>query len=274
MRGDVQEPDERVASATYAPEPAAAAQARRFVRETLRAWPMPGSAEKLAGLIDDAVLLTSELVTNAVVHAGTQVQVSCRMYAKAIEVAVGDRHPARTLAAEQKPVTESAESTSGRGLMLPAALATAWGVTYARTAKAVWFRIGFPGHSGDAIQMNDTPATDALTFGAAGALLERDGLDGPLTDDDGDELIVRHTDVGKLGYDELLRHTVELARDAVEADAAYALVADEDGELRMRAAAGVGPPAVLDSLAGQALPAQSISSRSVMTVPFLVEGRV
>src|ERR1700728_724747 len=59
--GDVQEPDERVATATYAPEPAAAAQARRFVRETLRSWSLPGSAEKNTGVIDDAVLLTSEL---------------------------------------------------------------------------------------------------------------------------------------------------------------------------------------------------------------------
>src|ERR1700678_1417127 len=98
MRGDVQEPDERVATATYAPEPAAAAQARRFVRETLRTWGVPEPAEGAPSLIDDAVLLTSELVTNAVVHAGTQVQVTCRINGKAVEVAVGDRHPARALA--------------------------------------------------------------------------------------------------------------------------------------------------------------------------------
>jgi serine phosphatase RsbU (regulator of sigma subunit)/anti-sigma regulatory factor (Ser/Thr protein kinase) len=274
----VQVPDERVASATYAPEPAAAAQARRFVRETLRSWSLPGSAEKNDSVIDDAVLLTSELVTNAVVHAGTQVQVTCRIHGKAVEVAVGDRHPARALAAEPKSPADSAESTSGRGLMLPSALATAWGVTYARTAKAVWFRIGLAGQPGDAVQVSDTPSTDALSYpgssDAAEALIAADSLDGPLTDEEGDERVPRRADVGKLGYDELLRHTVELARDAVEADAAYALVADEDGELRMRAAAGVGPPAVLDVLTGQATHAQNISSRSVMTVPFLVEGRV
>jgi len=60
----------------------------------------------------------------------------------------------------------------------------------------------------------------------------------------------------------------------VDADAAYALVADEDGELRMRAGAGLGPPAVLDALAATGSQARDIASRSVMTVPFLVEGRV
>jgi serine phosphatase RsbU (regulator of sigma subunit)/anti-sigma regulatory factor (Ser/Thr protein kinase) len=274
----VQEPDDRVASATYAPEPAAAAQARRFVRETLRSWSVPGTAQKAAGLIDDAVLLTSELVTNAVVHAGTQVQVTCRLHGQAVEVAVGDRHPARALAAEPRPPADAAESTSGRGLMLPSALATAWGVTYARTAKAVWFRIGFDAQPGGAAPLSGTPGTDTLALpsgsNAADDLIAAGGLDGPLTDSDRDERPARPVDVGKLGYDELLRHAVELARDAVEADAAYALVADEDGELRMRAAAGVGPPAVLDTLTGQTAHSQNIASRSVMTVPFLVEGRV
>jgi len=36
---------------------------------------------------------------------------------------------------------DDAERTNGRGLLLPAALASSWGVSYARTAKAVWFRM-------------------------------------------------------------------------------------------------------------------------------------
>src|SRR5580700_4088842 len=69
MRGHVQEPDELVTTAAYQPEPSTAAEARRFVRETLRSWGVPGPAARAADLIDDVVLLTSELVTNAVVHA-------------------------------------------------------------------------------------------------------------------------------------------------------------------------------------------------------------
>ena len=60
-----------VASAAYQPEPAAAAAARRFVRQTLRSWDISARAWDPDRLVDDAVLLTSELVTNAVVHAGT-----------------------------------------------------------------------------------------------------------------------------------------------------------------------------------------------------------
>ncbi|HEY2579560.1 MAG TPA: SpoIIE family protein phosphatase [Streptosporangiaceae bacterium] len=284
----MQEPDERVATATYAPEPAAAAQARRFVRETLRSWDIPGPAPQASSLVDDAVLLTSELVTNAVVHAGTQVMLTCRMGNKAVEIAVRDRHPARSLTTPRQPPGDPTERTSGRGLMLPSALATSWGVTYARTAKSVWFRIGFADYPADAVQASDAPSPDALfqdapsasRNGAQSAVLT--GAIDPEPDDllfDGvaavaDEPGVHRLDIGKLGYDELLRHTVETARDAVEADAAYALVADEDGELRMRAAAGLGPPAVLDALAGHAGQAADMASRSVMTVPFLVEGRV
>jgi serine phosphatase RsbU (regulator of sigma subunit)/anti-sigma regulatory factor (Ser/Thr protein kinase) len=290
MRGDVQEPDERVATATYAPEPAAAAQARRFVRETLRSWNIPGPAPQVSSLVDDAVLLTSELVTNAVVHAGTQVMLTCRMGHRAVEIAVRDRHPARSLTTSRQSPGDLTERTSGRGLMLPSALATSWGVTYARTAKAVWFRIGFADYPADAAQACDAPSPDALFAdappashnGAPSAVAPSPIDPGSEPDDlmfDGVTTVVaepgaHRLDIGKLGYDELLRHTVETARDAVDADAAYALVADEDGELRMRAAAGLGPPAVLDALAGHSGQAADIASRSVMTVPFLVEGRV
>ena len=81
-------------------------------------------------------------------------------------------------------------------------------------------------------------------------------------------------DLGTLSYDELLRHTVETARDMVTADAAYALVADEDGELRVRAAAGVG---VSESLFAPSVPAvfaDGAVAKSLVTVPFLVDGRV
>jgi anti-sigma regulatory factor (Ser/Thr protein kinase) len=151
--------EDLVATAAYAPEPAAVSAARRFVRETLRSWDLAGPA--WGPLIDDAVLLTSELVTNAVLHAGTPVQVTCRLLAErdqgddvsiglggqrggTVEIAVLDRRPAQLRPVLPDTPADRAERVSGRGLQLPSELASAWGVTYAREAKAVWFRMALP----------------------------------------------------------------------------------------------------------------------------------
>src|ERR1700691_1577629 len=146
--------DDLVATAAYQPVPAAVAAARRFVRDTLRSWELPGDRGSRGeraewtqrdALVDDAVLLTSELVTNAVLHAGTPVQVTCRLLGDlsdgAVEIAVLDRRPPQLRPDRPHTAAEAAERTNGRGLQLPSQLASAWGVTYARAAKAGWFRI-------------------------------------------------------------------------------------------------------------------------------------
>jgi serine phosphatase RsbU (regulator of sigma subunit) len=91
---------------------------------------------------------------------------------------------------------------------------------------------------------------------------------------DAPEIAGLRPDLGTLSYDELLRHTVETARDVVTADAAYALVADEDGELRVRAAAGVGVSEALFAPSMPAVFSDGAAARSLVTVPFLVDGRV
>src|SRR6266536_1990599 len=240
------------ASAEYDPEPAAAAAARRFVRETLHSW---GAADR-SRLVDDAVLLTSELVTNSIVHAGTPLRVSCRPDGGEVEVTVRDRHPARTIH-DAFAAVDDAERTSGRGLMLPAALASSWGVSYARSAKAVWFRMVLtdkpaqsdkPGANPDAAGERagepgpgETQASRGQASGGQAPLRRVPPRVGPQGTDDlalvaDDEAMAG---IGRLSYDELLRHTVEMARDA-------------DGELRIRAGAGIGSPELLARLAGPA----------------------
>ncbi|GAU69980.1 putative manganese-dependent protein phosphatase [Streptomyces sp. NBRC 110611] len=62
--------------------PQAAAAARRFVRESFAHWAaqrLPGAEGLTDRLADEALLLVSELVTNAVVHAGTTVELRCRL---------------------------------------------------------------------------------------------------------------------------------------------------------------------------------------------------
>ena len=208
-----------VAAADFDPEPAAAAAARRFVRETL----ISGGLSRDDDLVTDAVLLASELVTNAVVHAGTPVQLTCKLNGTNVEVSVLDRHPARVIP-DLPGATAVVDRPSGRGLLLPAALSSSWGVTYAAAAKAIWFRLG-PDAGPDA---GPEPGADT----------------GPDTAEPPVATWARRrtADLLQLGYDDLLGHAVELAREAVAADAAYALVADEEGELRMRAAVGGGIP--------------------------------
>jgi serine phosphatase RsbU (regulator of sigma subunit)/anti-sigma regulatory factor (Ser/Thr protein kinase) len=212
-----------VVAADFDPEPSAAAAARRFVRETLISGGLSGDDD----LVSDAVLLASELVTNAVVHAGTPVQLTCRLNGTNIEVSVLDRHPARVIP-DLPAAGAVVDRPSGRGLLLPAALSSSWGVTYAAAAKAIWFRLG-PDAGPDA---GPDPGADAgQDTGSAAA--------GPSVATPARR---RAAELLQLGYDELLGHAVELAREAAAADAAYALIADEDGELRMRAAVGGGIP--------------------------------
>ncbi|MFI7706928.1 SpoIIE family protein phosphatase [Nonomuraea sp. NPDC049480] len=127
----------RVSSTAFDGTPHAPAHARRFVRQVLGEW-------RLSHLAEDAVLLTSELVTNAVVHAGTGIELTCRLDVEAtpakLEIEVDDHHPTRTISAAESPPDDTAR-TSGRGLALAGMLADAWGVTYTRTAKRVWVRM-------------------------------------------------------------------------------------------------------------------------------------
>ncbi|WP_405785628.1 MULTISPECIES: SpoIIE family protein phosphatase [unclassified Streptomyces] len=122
-------------------EPAAGA-ARRFLRAALAEWAGYGT-EVTDRVADDGTLLLSELVTNAVVHAGTTVDVQLRIDTleppSALVIEVTDHHPARVLRPDDSPPCEGSEG--GRGLHLVAALSDAWGITYRRDRKTVWCRI-------------------------------------------------------------------------------------------------------------------------------------
>ncbi|MFI9027674.1 SpoIIE family protein phosphatase [Streptomyces sp. NPDC053560] len=125
--------------------PIAARAARQLVRTTLADWiarGLPGAQHLTERTADEAELLASELVTNAVVHAGTAVELLCRLDEDgphtAVVVEVSDHHPARPVRGRHDAVTAEG---AGRGLQLVGALADAWGITYRRTLKTVWFRV-------------------------------------------------------------------------------------------------------------------------------------
>ncbi|MBT2387496.1 SpoIIE family protein phosphatase [Streptomyces sp. ISL-11] len=126
------------AAATFEPVGRSVASARAFVRDTLQGWGCPD-------IIDDAVVLTSELVTNAVVHAGTAADVLCVRTDAGIRVEVADRYPDREVPLQGSPGRlGGVDREGGRGLLLCAALATRWGVDYSPTHKQVWFQLDLP----------------------------------------------------------------------------------------------------------------------------------
>ena len=102
-------------------------RARRFVSETLTAWDR-------AELVDDAVLVATELATNAILHAGTEFAVTLsRGHDCTIRVAVHD-----TSAVRPRPRWAGTLDSSGRGLRLIEAIAIRWGADLHPGGKVVW----------------------------------------------------------------------------------------------------------------------------------------
>ncbi len=118
------------ASTSLAGDPRSAGEARHFVATTLEQW-------QLGPLLDTVTLLTSELVTNAIVHAGSEVDVVVRLTGEAARVEVTDRSGAPPV-----PRTAAESDSSGRGLALVEALARRWGTRrLSGGGKTVWFEI-------------------------------------------------------------------------------------------------------------------------------------
>ena len=120
--------------------PAAAAEARGQVRAAIRVWDIPVDP-------DVAVLLTSELVTNAISHeTGTSITLAVTCSFGQLRVDVHDT--SRTLPVL---VDAPADAEAGRGLMLVATLSATWGIYRTPAGKAVYFTLAFePDPPGDA----------------------------------------------------------------------------------------------------------------------------
>lgn len=146
-------------------EPHSAATARGFLRRRFAEW-------ELVPLLDDAEVALTELVTNALRHAHTPLEVSLSSENAMVEIAVCDGSPVfPTLRPERKDLdSEIAEVlaeeqtlgavlpdddprlaiggagplTGGRGLLIVQAIAAQWGASPLRDGKAVWIRTPVP----------------------------------------------------------------------------------------------------------------------------------
>ncbi len=93
-------------------------------------------SDQAAEVRDIAVLLTDELVTNAVVHGGGRFELNAELGPEALRVVVSDPSPAAP-----RVLTPSAEQEHGRGMAIVASLASAWGSDAGETGKEVWFSL-------------------------------------------------------------------------------------------------------------------------------------
>ncbi|MFF0696177.1 SpoIIE family protein phosphatase [Streptomyces tendae] len=135
--------------------------ARAMARAALADWSalgLPGTEQLTEHLAADALVVVSELVTNAVVHAGTDVEVSLRMEETGtLVVEATDQHPSRAPRSTD-PEMPHDPAEYGRGLRLVAALAEAWGITYRPGIKTVWARLSAAGADADGAGQTETYA--------------------------------------------------------------------------------------------------------------------
>lgn len=114
--------------------PEGASFARRAMARSAELWRLDRE------LTETALLLVSELATNAIRHGTPPVRLSLRLDADRLRVEVTDSSPALPRVAHPGP-----DQTSGRGLQIVQQLAARWGATASRTlGKTVWFEMLTP----------------------------------------------------------------------------------------------------------------------------------
>ncbi|HEV2919935.1 MAG TPA: ATP-binding protein [Actinomycetota bacterium] len=115
--------------------PSSVATARRFIEARAAAWSFPAPAG------EQLVLIGSELVTNAVLHARTELTLTLERRGGRVRISVTDR--------SQAPATlrhYRADALTGRGLGVVATLSDSWGISAAADGKVVWAELAGNGH--------------------------------------------------------------------------------------------------------------------------------
>ncbi|MEU6845130.1 ATP-binding protein [Streptomyces sp. NPDC046716] len=129
----------RRSSFELAPHPGSAAQARRMTRTQLTGW---GACEDTC---DAAALVVSELVTNAIVHTASR-RIHCELHdlrgdegdGQGERVRIAVRDEGRMLGGTRPAGRIAPEEEHGRGLLLVAAVSTAWGAQETGPGLLVW----------------------------------------------------------------------------------------------------------------------------------------
>ena len=131
------------------PDPDRVAVARAFVETTLADWDM-------AEHRDLALLLVSELSTNAILHARTPFRVVLQAFEGVLRVGVSDENPRPPVAA-----ADADGATSGRGMHVVAAAADRWGIHSGGDGKVIWAEVGLRSEPDpDCLDLRDVDSAD------------------------------------------------------------------------------------------------------------------
>jgi anti-sigma regulatory factor (Ser/Thr protein kinase) len=122
------------AQITLPRNPSSVAAARRFIQARAAAWSFPEPAS------EQLVLIGSELVTNAVLHARTELTLTLELHANRVRISVQDRSSAPATLRHYR-----ADALTGRGLGVVAALSDNWGISAADDGKVVWAELAANG---------------------------------------------------------------------------------------------------------------------------------
>ena len=116
--------------------PESVALGRRFVADTLAEWGVDTSATG-PELVDDALLVTSELLTNGIKVCEEAITVELAGNHDHLEISVSDDSPRPA-----SLVDRGAASESGRGMQIISTLCPEWGQTeHDGARKRVWCRL-------------------------------------------------------------------------------------------------------------------------------------
>ena len=109
--------------------------------------------------VDAATLLVSEVVSNAILHAGTDVLLRCNADGDVVRIEVGDGSPVVPAVRHYDE-----EGTTGRDLELVAVLASHWGVDAGDEGKTLWFELGGGAAAAGPSQARPGSESDTATF--------------------------------------------------------------------------------------------------------------
>jgi anti-sigma regulatory factor (Ser/Thr protein kinase) len=109
-------------------------KARTFLRDRLGEWGLDHASE-------DMMLMASEVVTNALIHADSDVEMRLREYPDRVRLEVRDADPTPPIPSIAAAGDAVSESEHGRGLFIVDSFASSWGSSPSGRGKTVWLEI-------------------------------------------------------------------------------------------------------------------------------------